>query len=75
MLKDELLGTETLPVAAMRMGYRSLMLRNAKGLRLQLASVLLRFHLGTTAERPHDISHPSTLFAASPGFSKSDSQG
>lgn len=41
VLRDELLGTEVLPVAALRGGYRSVSLRTAKGLRLQLASVLL----------------------------------
>ena len=52
LLKDELIGTETMPVFAMRMGYRSMSLRNAKGLRIQLASVLLRFHVAGAAFEP-----------------------
>ena len=56
MLKDELIGTEMIPVVGLRQGYRSVPLRNAKGLRLQLASVLIRFRLDTQAK---DITHCS----------------
>ena len=45
VLKDELIGSEILPVAALREGYRSVGLRSAKGLRLQLAAVLLHVKL------------------------------
>ena len=45
MLKDELIGMEMIPVAGLRQGYRAVPLRNSKGLRLQLASVLVRFRL------------------------------
>ena len=48
LLKDELVGTEAIPVAALRRGYRSVQLRNARGVRLQLASLLL--HIGLTDE-------------------------
>ena len=40
-----------MPLFAMRMGYRSMPLRNAKGLRIQLASVLLRFHVNDARTR------------------------
>ena len=45
VLKDEVIGTEVLPVFALREGYRSVGLRTAKGLRLQLASLLLHVRL------------------------------
>ena len=48
LLKDELVGTEAIPVAALRRGYRSVQLRNARGVRLQLASLLL--HIGLVDE-------------------------
>jgi hypothetical protein len=48
VLKDEMLGTEVLPVGALRDGYRSIHLRTAKGLRLQLAAVLLKIRVTPT---------------------------
>jgi len=41
LLRDEVLGAEVLPVLALRQGFRSVSLRTAKGLRLQLAAVLV----------------------------------
>ena len=52
VLKDEIVGTEVLPVAALRQGYRSVSLNTSKGLRLQLAAVLLKIRLSKTAPAP-----------------------
>jgi len=41
VLKDECIGSEVLPVVALRQGYRSVQLRSPKGLRLQLAALLV----------------------------------
>jgi len=48
--KDELLGSDTIPLVALRTGYRSLRLRSAKGLRLQLSSLLIHSRLSELGE-------------------------
>ena len=45
VLKEELLGTDTLPLCAVRTGYRSVFLRNAKGLQLELSALLVQLQL------------------------------
>jgi len=45
VLKDDVIGTDVLPVMALRQGYRSVALRTQKGLRLQLAALLVHIRL------------------------------
>ena len=58
VLKEELLGTDTLPLCALRTGYRSVFLRNAKGLQMELSAILIRLELG---ERAASQSPPAKL--------------
>ena len=47
ILKDELLGTEAIPLRAARCGYRAVFLRSPKGPELELGSLLVEMRLRT----------------------------
>ena len=59
VLKDEVIGTEVIPVMALRQGCRSVGLRTSKGLRLRMASILL--HVRLKPNRPRPSAAPSQV--------------